>query len=666
MRFADAADRPPAEMRNRLEAMNVAMAHRGPDGEGVWVHESGSVGLAHRRLAIVDLSADAAQPMADDTGSVQVTFNGEIYNHLELRRELQGAGHRFFTDHSDTEVLVHGYKEWGLEGLVGHLQGMFAFAIWDEDRQKLSLARDRIGIKPVYFSTASGAFRFASEIKALLSDPAIERKVDRDALNHYLSFMVAPAPLTMFENIFKLPAAHIMEIGRDGRVEARRYWDALPGNGIAGSETAGMNDRDLEAFYVEGIRRRLESAIDKRMMSDVPFGVFLSGGIDSSANVALMSRLTDRPVETFTVGFTDNDRLNELEYANQVAAEYKTNHHEVMIGETDMLGYLEGLVHSQDEPIADWVCVPLYFVSKLARDSGVTVVQVGEGSDEQFCGYDSWMTYLRFFRSFWDPYCHLVPQGARRLAGRLAAAWAPDKRAGGAQFAEALSRAGTGTPLFMSGANAFWNVHKSRYMQPAPHSSSSRRQALADTGIDLTGLAESDSGAVSAGYFESLRTGAPNVDRLNEMAYGEFRLRLPELLLMRVDKIGMSTSIEGRVPFLDHELVEFTQDIPQAWKVRGGTKKYLLKKAVGDLLPENIIHRPKMGFAAPVAEWLRADFGREAQDTVLGSSLFETVPFDTAHIAEMFRQHREQKADHALHLWSLFNLAAWHDHWIRC
>ena len=664
LRFADAADRPSAEMRGRLEAMNTAMAHRGPDGEGVWVHERGSVGLAHRRLAIVDLSADAAQPMADDTGAVRLTFNGEIYNHLDLRRELQGAGHRFFTDHSDTEVLVHGYKEWGLEGLVGRLQGMFAFAIWDENRQLLSLARDRIGIKPLYFTTASGAFRFASEIKALLSDPAIDRKVDPDALNHYLSFMVAPAPLTMFENIFKLPAAHIMEIGRDGRIEARRYWDALPGNGIAGSETAGMNDRDREAYYVDGIRRRLEAAIDKRMMSDVPFGVFLSGGIDSSANVALMSRLTDRPVETFTVAFKDNDRLNELEYANQIAAEFKTNHHEVMIGETDMLGYLEGLVHSQDEPIADWVCVPLYFVSKLARDSGVTVVQVGEGSDEQFCGYDSWMTYLRFFRSFWDPYHRLVPSGVRRLAGRLAASWAPDKRAGGAQLAEALSRAGTGTPLFMSGANAFWNVHKSRYMEPPLPSPSSRWQALADAGLDLTGLADSDSGAVTAGYFDTLWSSTQDVDRLTEMAYAEFRLRLPELLLMRVDKIGMSTSIEGRVPFLDHELVEFTQDIPQSWKVRGGTKKYLLKKAVGDLLPENIIHRPKMGFAAPVAEWLRADFGRAAQDTVLGSSLFETAGFNKAHIAKMFRQHRDQRTDHALHLWSLFNLAAWHDHWI--
>lgn len=664
LRFADAADRPPAEMNGRLEAMNAIMAHRDPDGEGVWVHESGSIGLAHRRLAIVDLSADAAQPMADHTGDVRVTYNGEIYNHLDLRRELQGAGHRFFTDHSDTEVLVHGYKEWGLAGLVERLHGMFAFAIWDNKRQKLSLARDRIGIKPIYFTTVSGTFRFASEIKAVLIDPAIDRKVDPNALNHYLSFMVAPAPLTMFENVFKLPAAHIMEIGRDGRIEAQRYWDALPGNGIAAGEIAGMNDRERETFYIDGVRRRLEAAVDKRMMSDVPFGVFLSGGIDSSANVALMSRLTDRPVETFTVGFKDNDRLNELEYANRIAVEFKTNHHEVMIGEVDMLDYLERLVHSQDEPIADWVCVPLYFVSKLARDSGVTVVQVGEGSDEQFCGYDSWITYLRFFRSFWDPYHRLVPSGARRLAGRVAAAWAPDKRAVGAQLAEALSRAGTGTPLFISGANAFWNVHKSRYLEPVPCNSSSRWQALADAGLDLTGLADNDSGAVSAGYINTLRSNVPNVDRLNEMTYGEFRLRLPELLLMRVDKIGMSTSIEGRVPFLDHELVELTQDIPQTWKVRGGVKKYLLKKAVGDLLPEDIINRPKMGFAAPVAEWLRADFGRQAQESVLGSSLFETGLFDTAHIAEMFRQHRELKADHALHLWSLFNLAAWHDHWI--
>jgi len=384
-----------------LRAMGDSMVHRGPDGNGQWISPDRRIGLAHRRLAIVDLSDSAAQPMSDINESVWVTFNGEIYNHLGLRRELQKSGHRFRTDHSDTEVLVHGFKEWGIDGLVERLDGMFAFAIWDDANKRLFLVRDRIGIKPVYFTRAGGYFRFASEIKAILTDAEVPRAVEPSALNHYLSFMVAPAPLTMFKDIFKLPAGHLMEIDPSGGLSARRFWDAVPGKGIDSADIKGLSAAALEDFYTTGIRERLEAGIEKRMMSDVPFGVFLSGGIDSSANVALMSRMMDRPVDTFTVGFKDYTHLNELDYASRVAKEFKTNHHEVLIDEGDMLGYLDDLVHHQDEPLADWVCVPLYFVSKLAKDSGVTVVQVGEGSDEQFSGYNSYRLYLQIHRQFW-------------------------------------------------------------------------------------------------------------------------------------------------------------------------------------------------------------------------------------------------------------------------
>jgi len=647
-----------------LEAMNQAMAHRGPDGDGVWVSDDERIGLAHRRLAIVDLSPDAAQPMSDADGSIQLTFNGEIYNHLVLRSDLQAKGHVFKTDHSDTEVLIHGYREWGLYGLVTRLEGMFAFAIWDTKRRVLSLARDRIGIKPIYFSRAGGTFRFASEIKAILCDDTIERKIDTNALNHYLSFMIAPAPLTMFQGIYKLPAAHLMEVSEDGTLTASRYWDALPGQGIKTEEIAGLSEQDREQFYVDGIRSRLESAIEKRMMSDVPFGVFLSGGIDSSANVALMSRLTDRPVETFTVGFKDHTHLNELDYARRIADEFKTNHHEILIDEADMMGYLDDLVHHQDEPIADWVCIPLYFVSKLARDNGVTVVQVGEGADEQFCGYDSWMTYLRFFNKFWDPYTKTMPSPIRKLLGGLAKSLAPSTRGRAGQIAEALHRAANGQELFFSGANAFWNVHKSRLLCPTTNPSPVFDD-LAGSGIDLTGIGENESGEIVNGYFKALDGPHPDADHLTRMAFSEFRLRLPELLLMRVDKISMSTSIEGRVPFLDHDLVEFTMDIPQAMKVKGGVKKHLLKKAVADLLPDEIINRPKMGFAAPVEQWLRGEFGKAAEEKVLGSKLLEQGLLDPDYIKKRFQEHRSGEADHALHLWTLFNLTSWHDHWMN-
>jgi len=652
----------PQQLTEMLAAMNTAIAHRGPDGDGTWTTDDARLGLAHRRLAIVDLSAEASQPMANATDRLHVTFNGEIYNHLTLRRELQDVGHHFRTDHSDTEVLLHGYTAWGIDGLLARLEGMFAFALWDAERQVLSLARDRVGIKPLYFTRLGGIFRFASEIKAILTDPKLPRDTDPSALNHYLSFMVAPAPLTMFRGIYKLPAAHLMEVElSSGNVSTRRYWDAVPGRGIAASEIAGLTPSALEAFYRDGIRSRLKAAIEKRMMSDVPFGVFLSGGIDSSANVALMSQVSKKPVKTFTVGFKEHQHRNELGYAKRVADEFKTEHHEVLIDGRDMQGYLTDLVHHQDEPIADWVCVPLYFVSKLAKDNGVTVVQVGEGSDEQFCGYDSWMRYLSLYRKFWPAYTGAVPSPLRQLFGGAAAALAPTSRGRGAQFAEAVYRAGAGHELFWSGANAFWNVHKSKLFTSEP---SAGWSDLEDTGLDLSGLASADSGDVISGYLNGFDADHPNADALTRMIYSEFRLRLPELLLMRIDKIAMSTSIEGRVPFLDHDLVEFTMDIPMHAKVPGVETKQLLKSAMTGLLPDEIIHRPKMGFAAPVAEWLLGEFGRDAEATVMRSPVLENFGLSKPRIVELFRQHRDNRADHALHLWTLLNLAAWHDHWI--
>lgn len=645
----------PDNMNLQLRSMANAMEHRGPDGEGFWQSPDTRVGLAHRRLAIIDLSPDAAQPMTSGDDRIWATFNGEIYNHMILRHELEDMGHRFQTDHSDTEVLIHGYRAWGIEGLANRLEGMFALAIWDMDRQVMSLLRDRIGIKPIYFTRAGGVFRFASEIKSLFADPTVPRRMEPNALGHYLSFMVTPAPLTLFADIFKLPAAHIMEVDAHGKISARRYWDAVPGKGA----DHGAGDDVLAA----GVLERLEAAIEKRMMSDVPFGVFLSGGIDSSANVALMDRVSSSPIETFTVGFNDHTQLNELDYARKIAEQFKTNHHEVLVNSSDMQGYLRELIHQQDEPIADWVCVPLYFVSKLAKESGVTVVHVGEGSDEQFCGYDSWMSYLNAHASFWQTYNKVTPAPLRRAIAEMASRGAPTKRARGAQIAEALLRAGTGRELFWSGANAFWNVHKSRIF--AAVQETGPWSELSAMGFDIAGLEDADSGAVVDGYFSTLDRDHPGHDFLTRMSYAEFRQRLPELLLMRVDKITMSTSVEGRVPFLDHALVDYSMDIPQEVKVRGGVKKAVLKTALKGVIPDDIIHRPKMGFAAPVANWLRDDFGREVEHDLLASPLVKDGLLKAQPIAELLAEHRAGHADHALHIWTLFNLTAWHDHWIH-
>ncbi|MCH7831506.1 MAG: asparagine synthase (glutamine-hydrolyzing) [Proteobacteria bacterium] len=644
-----------------LKAMGDSMAHRGPDGEGQWIAPDRRIGLAHRRLAIVDLSDEAAQPMCDAAETVWVTFNGEIYNHMALRALLEKAGHRFRTDHSDTEVLVHGYKEWGIGGLVDRLDGMFAFGLWDDGEKRLFLVRDRIGIKPVYFTRTAGTFRFASEIKAILADPGVPRDVEPAALNHYLSFMVAPAPLTMFKDIFKLPAGHLMEVDQSGRMEARRYWDAVPGKGIDPGDLKGLSDAAVEDFYTTGIRDRLQAGIEKRMMSDVPFGVFLSGGIDSSANVALMSRLMDQPVETFTVGFKDYTHLNELDYASRVAKDFKTNHHEVLIDEGDMQGYLDDLVHHQDEPLADWVCVPLYFVSKLAKDSGVTVVQVGEGSDEQFSGYNSYRLYLKLHRWFWGAF-NALPGPARKGAASVAKGLSCSHTPRLDRIADILERGAKGQELFWGAAHAYWNIHKDRVL--ADPVEGGPWPVLEEAGLNTAGLGAADSGEVISALMQSFDSAHPGRDELTRMIHNEFKVRLAELLLMRVDKITMSTSVEGRVPFLDHGLVDFTMDIPQAWKVRGGEPKYLLKKALAGILPDEVLYRPKMGFGAPMAEWLRGDFGKQAETAVLGSSLLERGFFNHDHIARRFKNHREGRQDNALHLWLLFNLTAWHDHWI--
>ena len=648
---------------DELVRLNDAMPHRGPDGSGIWLSEDRKVGLSHRRLAIVDLTDDARQPMTDAEGSIQLTFNGEIYNHAILRKELEAAGHRFRTDHSDTEVLVHGYKHWGIDGLVERLIGMFAFAIWDIRKKRLTIVRDRVGIKPTYFTRAGGRFIFGSEIKAILTDPAVPRVVNGTAIAHYLSFMVSPAPLTMFRGIFKLPAGHIMEVEADGSARARRYWDALPGKSGVADEVAGLSPAAARDFYSKEILRRLEVAIDRRMMSDVPFGVFLSGGIDSSANVALMSRISSQTVKTFTVGFSDHTHLNELDYAEKVARHFNTDHHEIRVNGADMRGYLDNLIISQDEPLSDWVCVPLYFVSKLARDSGVTVVQVGEGSDEQFAGYDSYMKYLKLHDRMGSGALKYMLGAASPLLGAMARAM-PGRRSLFEQAYEVSRRVNLGHELFYGGSNAFWAIHVEKYLNASAISPDPADIDVGVAGLDLAGAGSSDSGDIIDAFARAVNDSGANADVLAKMIHAEFRLRLPELLLMRVDKITMSTSLEARVPFLDHELVDLTMDIPRALKVDGYKTKDLLKYALRGVIPDEIIDRKKMGFAAPAAEWLREDFGIEAEGIILNSPLAKNGPLNATAIRKAFEDHRSGRQDNALHLWVLLNLAAWHDHWI--
>ena len=623
--------------RELAQSMSDTIAHRGPDDSGTWSSRSGNVAFGHRRLSIVDLSSAGHQPMSNEDGTIWITYNGEVYNHAALRSELEQKGH-VYRSNTDTETIVHLYEEEG-PACVERLHGMFAFAIWDERRQELFLARDRLGIKPLYYATPPGGFVFGSEIKALLKHPAISPELDTEAFFHYLTFVCTPAPLTMFRGIRKLAPAERMIVSADGSVRSETWWS--PFSSSAAADVAAMDEGEMSERLLDLLR----GSIKKRMMADVPFGVFLSGGVDSSTNVALMNELMDDPVQTFSIGFTEHEQFNELEYAREIAQRYGADHHEVLIDWAEAEEFLPELIHHQDEPIADWVCVPLYYVSKLARDNGTIVVQVGEGSDELFHGYDLYRQAARFERAFRRPFQHL-PRPLRMGAANAATSLA--RRAGrGEYYIQDVVEAAKGRLAFWGGAICYRGDLKEGVL-----------------------AANGDSAALSSyDVVERLWTEAererPDADFRQKMTYLELKNRLAELLLMRVDKMTMATSVEARVPFLDHELVEFALALPPDVKVRGGKGKYILKNAVSGLLPDHIVNRPKQGFGAPVGEWFRGELGERIQRQIKESSLAECGLLDYERIDELWAAHRSPTpSDWAFQLWNIYNVSAWHDYWV--
>jgi asparagine synthase (glutamine-hydrolysing) len=622
-----------------VERMRDQMKHRGPDDAGACLLDEGRLGLGFRRLSIIDLSRAGNQPMKGCARrGVWLVFNGEIYNHAELRRGLESRGHVYHS-RTDSETIIHLYEERGLD-FVREIEGDFAVALWDSESERLVLARDRVGVKPLYFYRGGERFIFASEIKAILAHPSVSAEVDEESLYHYLSFLTTPAPRTLFRGVEKIPAGHFVVVNRDGSIERTRYWDALP-------PTANGAGRQREEEVRAEVLRLLRASIKKRMMSDVPFGVFLSGGVDSSANVALMAEQMSRPVETFTVGFREHEELNELDSARATALRFGTNHHEVVVGDDDMLAFLPELVFHQDEPVADPVCVPLYYVAKLARESGTTVVQVGEGADELFSGYDKYVKYLRLYERFWR-HAARAPLPARRAASAVAA---PLLRAAtkNAEAAEILRRLGAGEELFWGAAIVFDEALKGRLLSP-------RLRAL------YRGLSSYD--VVS----EDLRRVArerPASDFLARMTYLELKLRLPELLLMRVDKITMAVSVEARVPFLDHELVEYAMGVPRKLKVEGRSGKHVLKRALEQVLPRDVLYRRKRGFGAPVTRWFRGRTGGELESLLMNSTMRRRDFFDYDFVARLVADHRSGARDWGFHLWALLNLSLWYERWIE-
>ncbi len=605
-----------------IRQMCTVMAHRGPDDDGFYV--SGPVGLGMRRLSIVDL-ARGHQPISNEDETAWIVFNGEIYNHAELREQLQARGHRYRTN-SDTETIIHLYEEYGRD-CVRHLRGMFAFAIWDIKKQRLFIARDRLGIKPLYYRLTPESLAFGSEIKVVLA-AGTQPKFNRQVLPEYLAFGYVSGSESFYDGIVKLMPGHTMEIGLDGRVSIEPYWDLA------------VTDEDSshgESYYIEKYRDLLEQAVKSHLMSDVPLGVFLSGGVDSSAVAALMTKLRRAPVETFSVGYAE-DQYSELPYARVVARHLNSIHHEVLVSREQFFDALPQLIWHEDEPIAWPSSVPLYFVARLARDR-VKVVLTGEGSDETLGGYARYAFTLknaalhRYYRS-------LVPGAIRRQIrnGVRDASW----------MSATLRRKLAHTPLARDGdswASLYFDNFLCAFSEREQHSLLSDKLA-----------AEFKAGAP---YESSLEYwDRSSGDMLHRLLYTDIKTYLVELL-MKQDNMSMAASIESRVPFLDHVLVEFATNIPRRFQLQGLTGKRILKKAVQDLLPHEILYRKKLGFPTPWSRWLKGPQLQEIRDLLLEPRSMDRKFFKRAAIERLFAEHEAGHVDHCDRIWRLLNLELW-------
>ncbi len=621
-----------------LVSMRDSLISRGPDDKGLYISKDKKLGLGFRRLSIIDLSKKGNQPMSNEDKSIYLVFNGEIYNFQELKEDLIIKGHHF-KSRTDSEVIIHLYEE-KREKCLDDLNGMFAFVIWDEKQKKLFAARDRIGIKPFYYYFKDGIFLFGSEIKAILKNPLVKREPDLEGISHYLTFASTPAPFTLFKDIKKLPAAHYLTLDNVGHLETKRYWSS-----IQNTEYRIPDAENKEEFYIQKIRSLLEDSIQKQMVSDVPFGCFLSGGIDSSTNAVLMSKAMGKPVETFSISYKDYPEFDEFKYSRKINELLKAKSHEARVGPEEFLDWIDKMADYSDDPNGDWVCFPVHYLAKMFKEDGVKMGQVGEGSDELFNGYDRDLVYFKFWKKFWryleklPKFIKIIPYAISKLLPKHTATFPK----------ELLRRLSYNKHLFYGGANAFTSYDKQFLL-----SASFKKQIPYD---------------ISDKVVEDIYQEIQNIrlDFLQQSLYLELNLRLPELLLMRVDKMTSMNSIEARVPYLDHRLVELAFSIPQELKLKNNTTKYILKKAVEGIIPEEIIYRKKKGFGAPVSQWLRENEGvrNKIIDIIKNSKIQKLNLFDYEYIDRLLKDHLLKKRDNSFKIWNLTTLSLWADHWLE-
>jgi asparagine synthase (glutamine-hydrolysing) len=614
----DRSDRPVSP--ELVEKMSSVLAHRGPDGSGSYVR--GGIGLGHRRLSIIDLDG-GAQPVTNEDGSLQLIFNGEIYNYIELREELDRHGHVFKT-RSDTEVIVHAYEEWGFD-CVKRFNGIFAFALWDSKAKRLFLARDHLGVKPLYYALIGDQFLFASEIKALLRHPQCPAEVDVRALSQLFTLRYVPSPDTLFRGIKKVPPAHLVAVDARG-VSIRRYWDRKPA-AVA----------DDEADLVERYRDLVEDAVRLQMRSDVPVGLFLSSGIDSGALLAIMSRQSSRPVHTFTIGFEDGERTNETADARDLANRFGADHSEMMVTADDYQRYYERYLWDIEEPVGNETAAAFYFVSLLARQK-VKVTLTGQGADEPWAGYS------RHFGAKVSGYYSRLPvavtQGMiRPLVERFTRSETMRRGVVSLGERDALSR-------FVKIYSFYSSEMKEKLFQPWI-----RDQISTD-------------GTEARESLQWLYRDVENLDPLTQILYMDTRSNLPDDLLMVGDKTSMANSVEARVPFLDYRLVEFAESLAPELRLKGRNAKYLHKKAIERWLPKEIVYRKKKGFSNPIDRWLRMSMKRYVHECLLSDSSAVRRYFDHEYIRQTLLAHETGGLNYMRQIYLLVSFELWHRQFI--
>jgi asparagine synthase (glutamine-hydrolysing) len=604
--------------------MRDVITHRGPDDEGLYLN--GPVGLGHRRLSIVDVAA-GHQPMTNEDGSLHIVYNGEIYNHADFRAELEARGHTYST-HCDTETILHLYEEYG-PSCVEHLRGMFAFAIWDERRRVLFIARDRLGVKPLYYvHTEDGSLYFASEIKALLEARACSPEINFRALPDYLANHGTSDDETLFHQVKRLLPGHTL-LWRDGQIKIEKYWD------VSFHQEDESQSKPSDEDYVQEWTELFEKSVRMRLMADVPLGMFLSGGIDSSAIAAVMSKMVSEPIKTFSVAFRERE-ANELDYARMVASAFKTDHHEVLVSPEDFFTELPKLVWHEDEPLAHPSSVALYFVSRLAARH-VKVVLTGEGSDELMGGYERY--YKTLIQLAVGPRYHrwMNPRVRQALSRRIESLPVQSK------VRHKLTR------TFLCLEPDVENIYFDNFAV-------FRRKMQDDL---LSPETKERAGAIEPyremrRYFDS----ADSDSLLNRMLYADMKTYLQELL-MKQDQMSMAASIESRVPFLDHKLVEFTARLPVHLKIRRGlTTKYILRRSMKDVLPREILSRKKMGFPVPVGAWFRGPYQYIVDEYVLGERAMSRGLFNAEFVRQLVARHMKGE-NHSERLWALVNFEMW-------